>query len=67
MLIIFDNNPDFGEIAHAKYEERKRIISIAHSIISKFPEQFSSRRKNKIATEVCSILYKEIEDKFSLL
>ena len=67
MLIIFDNNPEFGEIAHAKYEERKRIISLAHLIISKFPEQFSSRRKNKIATEVCSILYKEIEEKFNLL
>lgn len=66
MLIIFDNHSDFGEIAHAKYEERKRILSIAYSIISKFPEQFSSRRKNKVATEVCNFLYKEIEDKFSL-
>lgn len=66
MLIIFADHPDFGEIAHARYMERRRLISFAYSIISKFPEQFtSSKKKYKIATEICNKFYKEIYDKFN--
>lgn len=57
---------DLNEIAYARYQERKRIISLAKSILVKFPKQFSNRKRNRIATQVCDILYKEIEDTFSL-
>lgn len=56
----------FNELAYARFEERKRVTSVIKSILIQFPEQFSSRKRHRIATEVCNILYKEIEDKFDL-
>lgn len=67
MLIVFRDHPDFGEIAYAKYQERKRIISMVNSVISKFPEQFLSKKKNNIATLVCKKLFEEVNDKFNLI
>lgn len=67
MLINFDNQPDLNELAYARFEERNRIIAIMKSILIKFPEQFQSRKRHRIATEISNLLYKEIEDKFGLI
>lgn len=68
MLIIFADHPDFGEIAHARFKERKRILSIANSIVSTFPERYNgNRKKYKIAIQVCHELSKEIDEKFRLI
>lgn len=57
---------NFTEIAHAKFEERKRILAIINSLLVKFPEQFSKRRTHRIAKQVCSYLYREFKDKFNM-
>lgn len=67
MLINFDNQPDFNELAYARFEERNRIMANLKSILIKFPEQFHSRKRHRIATEISNLLYKEIEDKFGLI
>jgi hypothetical protein len=67
MLINFDKHPELNEIAYARFEERTRIMSIMKSILLKFPEQFQSRKRHRIATDISNLLYKEIEDKFGLL
>ena len=66
MLINFDNHPELNEIAYAQFEERNRIMLIMKSILLKFPEQFQSRKRHRIATDISNLLYKEIEDKFGL-
>lgn len=66
MLINFNKHPDFNELAYARFEERNRIMAIMKSILIKFPEQFQSRKRHRIATEISNLLYKEIEDKFGL-
>ena len=66
MLINFDKQPDFNELAYARFEERNRIMLIMKSILLKFPEQFQSRKRHRIANDISNILYKEIEDKFGL-
>lgn len=67
MLIDIDKYKSHNEIAFARFEERKRIVLIVKSILIKFPDQFTSRKRHRIATEVCNTLYKEIEDKFGLI
>lgn len=66
MLINFDNQPDFNELAYARFEERNRIMAIMKSILIKYPDKFQSRKRHRIATDICNLLYKEIEDKFGL-
>lgn len=66
MTIYTNDISNMNEIAFARFEERRRVASFVKSIIVKFPEQFSSRRKQKIANDVCNILYKELEDIFRL-
>lgn len=58
---------NFNETAFARFEERMRIIRVVKEILVKFPEQFPSRKRYRIAKEVCNILYKEIDDKFGML
>lgn len=68
MLIVFADHPDLGEIAHARYGERKRIISIASLLASKFPEQYrSSKKKYKIAVQLCNKFSEEVNNKFNLI
>ena len=67
MLINFDNQPDFNELAYARFEERNRIMLIIKSILINYPDKFQSRKRHRIATEISNLLYKEIEDKFGLI
>lgn len=68
MQLIFKDHADYGEIAYAKYEERKRLIKIAHILIENFPKQFVGHSKrHKAAVEVCNKLYKEIDGTFRLI
>lgn len=57
---------EINTLAYAKFEERHRIMSHLKSILVTFPEQFHSRKRHRIATEICNLLYKEIEDRFGL-
>jgi len=57
---------EINELAYAKFEERHRIIALLRSILIKFPEQFHSRKRHRIATDISNLLYKEIEDRFGL-
>ncbi len=66
MCMNHDNNLSFDDIAYVRFEERNRIISTMKSILKNFPEQFHSRKRYKIATDICNLLYKEIEDRFGL-
>lgn len=62
-----ENNLEINKLAYARFEERARITSVLKAIIVKFPEQFHSRKRHRIATEICNLLYKEIEDRFGLI
>lgn len=61
-----DNNLSIDDIAYIRFEERNRIISTMKSILKNFPEQFHSRKRYRIATDICNLLYKEIGDRFGL-
>jgi len=61
-----DNNLNFSDVAYIRFQERNRIISNMKSILKNFPEQFPSRKRYRIATDICNLLYKEIEDRFGL-
>lgn len=62
-----ENNSEINKLAYARFEERTRITSALKSILVKFPEQFPSRKRHRIATEICNLLYKEIDDRFGLI
>ncbi len=57
---------EINTLAYAKFEERHRIMATLKSILITFPEQFHSRKRYRIATDICNLLYKEIEDRFGL-
>lgn len=66
MFTFNDSDLSIDDIAYIRFEERNRIISNMKSILKNFPEQFHSRKRHRIATDICSLLYKEIEDRFGL-
>lgn len=56
-----DSNLSINDIAYIRFEERNRIISNMKSILKNFPEQFHSRKRYRIATDICNLLKKEIK------
>jgi len=64
--MINSERTDLDNLAYAKFEERHRIIGMLKSILINFPKQFHSRKRHRIATDICNLLYKEIEDRFGL-
>ena len=62
MLLIFKDHPSLGEIAFAKYQERKRIAQRAYSISQQLPEKYQdTRKKHLIAKDVSQSFYQELK------
>jgi len=62
MLLIFKDHPDLGEIAYAKFQERKRIAKIAYTLSQQIPEKYQeTRKKHTIAKDVSETFYYELK------
>lgn len=67
MIFSPTNNDTIEEIAFAKFQERKRLLLIINSILKDFPNHCTSRKRHKIAIQLCNKLYEEVTNQFGLL